>query len=219
VLDPGSDIDTAARPVQRRVLLQALVRTVAVILPDVFGQHLAEMPLAEDHHVIQALAAERAHEPLRVGIRPPRPDRRVDNPRAVPGEDAVECAVNLPSRSRITNLNRPARSPRSISRFLACWAGSGRMRGHARDVHARVWISITNKTYTRRSSTVSTCRKSQAEMPEAWAVRNCREVGDARRVAGPSPAAARILRIVPSPIRQPRPSSSTLDPTVMPNSA
>ena len=38
--------------------------------------------------------------------------------------------------------------------------------------------------------------------------RNCRQVGDARRGAGPSPAAARIRRIVPSPTRYPRPSSS-----------
>jgi hypothetical protein len=49
---------------------------------------------------------------------------------------------------------------------------------------ARVSISITNSTYTRRSSTVSTCRKSQARMPDAWATRNCRQVGDARRGAG-----------------------------------
>jgi hypothetical protein len=30
--------------------------------------------------------------------------------------------VNLPSRSRIKNWNRSARSPRSISRLRACWA-------------------------------------------------------------------------------------------------
>jgi len=53
---------------------------------------------------------------------------------------------------------------------------------------ARVWISITNKTYRRWSSTVSTCRKSQARIPDAWAARNCRQGGGARRGAGPSPA-------------------------------
>jgi hypothetical protein len=58
-----------------------------------------------------------------------------------------------------------------------------------------VWISITNSTYTRWSSTVSTC-KSQARIPDAWVVRNCRQVGDVRRGAGPSLAAARIRRIV-----------------------
>jgi hypothetical protein len=39
-------------------------------------------------------------------------------------------------------------------------------------------------------------------------VRNCRQVGDGRRGAGRSPAAARIRRIVPSPMRWPRPRSS-----------
>jgi len=34
----------------------------------VLGQDIAEMPLAEDQHVIQALAAKRAHDPFRVRI-------------------------------------------------------------------------------------------------------------------------------------------------------
>jgi hypothetical protein len=32
----------------------------------------------------------------------------------------------------------------------------------------RVWISITNKTYSRVRNTVSTCRKSHARIPDAW---------------------------------------------------
>ena len=49
---------------------------------------------------------------------------------------------------------------------------------------------------------MSTCRKSHARTPWAWAARNCRQVGDARRGAGFSRAALRILRIVPSPTRR-----------------
>ena len=41
-------------------------------------------------------------------------------------------------------------------------------------------------------------------------IANCRQVGDVRRGAGPSPAAVRIRRIVPSPIWCPRPRSSPL---------
>jgi hypothetical protein len=136
------------------------------------GQHVAKMLLAEDEHVIEALAAKCPNEPLRERVRPRQPDRRLDHPRAVPGEDAVEYAV----------------MPRTCT--------------------VLVWISMAKKTYTRWSSTVSTCRKSQARMPDAWLARNCRHVGDARRGAGPRPAAARIRRIVPSPTRYPRPSSS-----------
>ena len=64
-LDPGGDIDDMARLTEWTFLLQALVRTVSVIVPGVLGQNLAEMPLAEDQHLVQALAAKRAHEPLR----------------------------------------------------------------------------------------------------------------------------------------------------------
>jgi hypothetical protein len=64
-LDPGGDIDDAAWLAQRGLLSQALVRTVAVIVPRVLGQHLPQVLLADDQHMIQAFAAKRAHEPLR----------------------------------------------------------------------------------------------------------------------------------------------------------
>ena len=48
----------------------------------------------------------------------------------------------------------------------------------------------------RFSSTVSTCRKSTARIPAAWACRNCRQVGPVRRGAGSMPAACRICHTV-----------------------
>ena len=64
-LDPGGEVDDVADPVQRRVLLQPLVWPVPVVVPCVLGQNLAEMPLAEDQHLVQAPAAKRSNEPLR----------------------------------------------------------------------------------------------------------------------------------------------------------
>src|ERR1019366_2429602 len=106
--------------------------------------------------------------------------------------------------------NGRPRSPRSMSRLRACCA-----------VHApvglavtpgmctrRVSISITKKTYRRVRNTVSASRKSHDSISDACEVRNCRQVGDTRRGAGLRPAAARIRRIVPSPMRWPRPTSS-----------
>jgi hypothetical protein len=61
-LDPGSDIGGLAGLPLRGFLLQGLVRTMPVIVPGVLGQDLAEMPLTEDQHVVQALAAECSHE-------------------------------------------------------------------------------------------------------------------------------------------------------------
>jgi hypothetical protein len=65
VLDSGSDVEDVAGATKERFLLQALVRPVALIVPGVLGQDLAEIPLAEDQHVIQALTAQRSHEPFR----------------------------------------------------------------------------------------------------------------------------------------------------------
>ena len=68
----------------------------------------------------------------------------------------------------------------------------------------RVWISITKNTCKRLRNTVPACRKSHARISDAWEARNCRQVGDVRRGAGASPAAARIRRMVPAPMRCPR---------------
>jgi hypothetical protein len=54
-----------AKLMLRRFLLQALVRTVAVVMPGVLGQNTAEVPLAEDQHVVQALTPKRPHSPRR----------------------------------------------------------------------------------------------------------------------------------------------------------
>jgi len=66
-LDPDADIDDATRLAQRRFLLQALVRTVAVMAAGVPALTFAEMPLAGDQHPVQALAAVRSGEPFRAG--------------------------------------------------------------------------------------------------------------------------------------------------------
>ncbi|HEV2370587.1 MAG TPA: hypothetical protein VGS19_00330 [Streptosporangiaceae bacterium] len=64
-LDRGGEIGGVAGLVQWRSLLQALMWPVAAIVPGVLGQNFLKMPLAEDLHVIKALAAECSHEPFR----------------------------------------------------------------------------------------------------------------------------------------------------------
>jgi len=55
---------------------------------------------------------------------------------SAPTKTASKAVVNLLSRSRITNRNRSARSPRSINRLRACWAtqGAGGVGGDPGDV-------------------------------------------------------------------------------------
>ena len=67
----------------------------------------------------------------------------------------------------------------------------------------RVPCSMKTSTYSLFSSTVSTCRKSTARIPAAWAVRNCRHVGPERRGAGSMPAARRISHTVDGAIVTP----------------
>jgi hypothetical protein len=60
----------------------------------------------------------------------------------------------------------------------------------------RVPCSMNTRTYSLLSSAVSTCRKSTARIPAAWACRNCRQVGPDRRGAGSMPATRRISHTV-----------------------
>jgi hypothetical protein len=136
-LDPGGDIDGVAGLAQRRFLLQPLVRAVAVILSDVLGQHLPLVPLAEDQHVIQALTAQRSHEALRERVRPRRPDRRPDHPRAVTGEDVVECngELTVPVADEEPEPPGPLAEVSEQVPGLLGGPGSGRMGGDAQDAH------------------------------------------------------------------------------------
>src|SRR6185437_14226716 len=59
------------------------------------GQDLAEMPLADDQHVIQALTAQRSREPPGKCACPGRPDRGLDHPRVIGEENAVACGGEL----------------------------------------------------------------------------------------------------------------------------
>ena len=70
-----------------------------------------------------------------------------------------------------------------MSRARACWEVQAPVGRAVTPRMCTVWvpISIANKTYRRRRKTVSTCRKSAARIAEACEVRNCRQVGDARR--------------------------------------
>jgi len=103
------------------------------------------MPLAGGRHVIRALAAGRAHEPFRGGVRP-RPDRRVEYPRAVTGQDVVGGDGELAVPAADQELEPPARSPRSISRLRACRAVQARPDGRPRPRSARSGSGSPSRT-------------------------------------------------------------------------
>src|SRR5690242_15420535 len=68
---------------------------------------------------------------------------------------------------------------------------AGGIRGDAAQMHPAGTMFDEHHTYSLLSSTVSTCRKSTARIPAAWACKNCRQVGPEPRGAGSMPAARR----------------------------
>ncbi len=134
------------------------MRTVAVIVIDVLGQHRAQMPAAHDEHPVEQFPSDAAHPSLRVGVAWGACGgvRSASIPSAA--KTVSNAAVNFASRSR--SRNRPARSPRSSSRLRARWvthAPTGCDVTPSRCTR-RVATSMTNKTYKRWKNTVSTVR-------------------------------------------------------------
>jgi hypothetical protein len=77
-------------PRRGRLHVQCPVRSVAVVMTDVDAKHRLKMAATGDEDPIQALASQRADEPLGEGIRHRRPDRGVEGLDAFRAEDVVE---------------------------------------------------------------------------------------------------------------------------------
>jgi hypothetical protein len=101
----ADDAELATRCCRRRQMERA-VRPVRVV---VVGEHLEdalEVAKVHDEEPVEAFGADGAYEALgdRVCLR--RSHRRLDDLDPFSGEDDVEVARELPSRSRIGNRNR-----------------------------------------------------------------------------------------------------------------
>jgi hypothetical protein len=78
-----------------RRLRQGAVRAVAVVMVDILGQHPPQLPAPEDEHLVQQLTPNRAHPPLRVGVRPRRSHWRAQHPDPLGREDRIERGSEL----------------------------------------------------------------------------------------------------------------------------
>jgi hypothetical protein len=66
------------QPAARRILVEREMSASPVIVREVANQDAAQVPFAEDEHVIQTLPPDRADEPLREWILPGAVRRRQD---------------------------------------------------------------------------------------------------------------------------------------------
>src|SRR5580704_5062459 len=161
------------------------------------------MSLAEDQHAVEELAAHGAGEAFADRVHARRLDGGAQDPGAGGLEDGVEGAGEV--RSAVADEEPDVLEP--LAEAHAEIAGllhrplTGGVRDDAAEMNPagavlRVPCSMKTRMYSLFSSTVSTCRKSTARIPPAWACRNCRQVGPARRGAGSMPAACRIFHTV-----------------------
>jgi hypothetical protein len=155
---------------QRWRLTEGAVRSVFVVVHHVPRQRHLDMSSTNDQHPVQQLTTDRADPSLGVGVRPWRPHRHAQRLDPWAAKTASNVAVNLASRSRSRNLNRSMRPASSMSRLRACWVTHipVGLAVTPRMCTRRVASSITNSTYRRCSSTVSTWKKLAARIPWAW---------------------------------------------------
>jgi hypothetical protein len=119
-------------------LLPGLVGPVTVVMVGVFAEHRPQVPLVGDQHPVGALASYRAYPPLGIAVRPGRPRRSLDHCDALVGEDLIERAGELGVTIPDEESEHPDPVP-EVHDEVACLLGgpsSGRVGGHAKDVHA-----------------------------------------------------------------------------------
>jgi hypothetical protein len=103
---------------RRGELAKSTVRPGGVVMPQVLGQHPAQMVLIDDQEPVEELTTEGADDPFADRVRSGRL-RRTLIPPAV--NTASKEPVNWPARSLIRNLTEAARRPRSIRKLRAAW--------------------------------------------------------------------------------------------------
>jgi hypothetical protein len=138
-------------------------------MADIDPEDALELVAAEDEQPVQALAPHAADPALdaRVGVR--RPQRRPDHPHPLAVEDGVERAAEL----RVTVVDQEPRPPAAIAEVqehVACLLRNPAAVGllvQAMYSMRRVPMQMNTSTYSRRSRTVSTVRKSQASVVAA----------------------------------------------------
>jgi hypothetical protein len=120
-----------------RVPVEREVGARLMVVAEVMGQDAAEMPLAEDGHMIQALAPDRADEPLRERVLP-RALRRRENFVDAQALYAMTELLTVDSVAIPEEIGRGGLVREGVHDLLAGPGGS-RMLGDVEVDNARRW--------------------------------------------------------------------------------
>jgi len=118
-----------------RLLGNALVRTMAVVVAPIGAQHSFQMARIHDQEVVEAFGPDRPHEPPGVGIGIRGPKRRAQHLSAGAGEDGVEArdVLRIPVTEEKLDLDALVfEVGGDVSRLLGD-PGTVRMVSHPRD--------------------------------------------------------------------------------------
>ena len=127
----------------------------------VLGQHRHQLPTSEDQRPVQHLPPNRAHPPLRIGVRTRGPHRCAQHLDRLGGKDRVKRGGEL--GIPITNqVPQPAEIVAELYEEVPGLLDPHSPTGCA--VTASTWTrrvatSIANRTYSRRNKTVSTVKQ------------------------------------------------------------
>lgn len=73
----------AAAQFDKRLIVHCLVRPLHVVVLEPLGNQVVEVPLAQDHEVVEALLLNRLDEPFDIGVGVRRADRRTPSAKYV----------------------------------------------------------------------------------------------------------------------------------------
>ena len=166
------------------VLAECLMRAHRVVVARVALQEPTQMPFTEHDHLLEALAPDRADEPLRERVLPGARGRRQDfadphAPDSLPKHvtvDAVAIVEQIGWRGLVGEVS------------TTCWAVQAAV-GCSVTAKWRTrwrWWASTTRTKSTRKPAVGTVKKSRETRSRTWLVRNVRQVWEVVRAVGGS---------------------------------
>jgi hypothetical protein len=191
-------------------LAERPVRSMPVVVVAELAEHFLKVLSVDDQHPVEALPTDGAHKALgkRVGTR--STDRGADDADHLGAEDLIEGDRELGVPVPNQELHRSSTLGELVGEVpgLLDNPGSGRVFRDAGDVHLPGVDLDEEQDVELLSRTVSTVKKSQANIVVAWDFRNSPQVGPRLSGVGSRPWRWRIFQTLEAARLMPTTESS-----------